>query len=86
MYAEGSLQLVANPRDTFTAAELADLRAQVLALPTRERTAVVLRYRQDAPEREISEVLAVSTRTVRAYLWRAHTALRTAYQGTEEAP
>jgi DNA-directed RNA polymerase specialized sigma24 family protein len=82
--ATGAARLVADPRDTFTAAELADLRALVLALPIRERTAVVLCYWQEAPEREIADALAVSTRTVRAYLRRAHDALRTAYQGSED--
>jgi RNA polymerase sigma factor (sigma-70 family) len=83
---DGAARLVADPRDTLTAAELADLRALVLALPIRERTAVVLRYWQEAPEREIAEALAVSTRTVRTYLRRAHDALRAAYQGTEGEP
>ncbi len=77
---------MADPRDSFTAAELADLRALVLALPIRERAAVVLRDWQEASEREIAQALAVSPRTVRTYLRRAHDALRAAYQGTEGEP
>src|SRR5258707_677173 len=83
---DGAARLVADPRDNFTAAELADLRALALALPIRERTAVVLRYWQEASEREIAQALTVSTRTVRTYLRRAHDALRAAYQGTEGQP
>jgi len=75
---------VADERDHFSAAELADLRAHVRALPEREQVAVVMRYWQQAPEAEIAAALGVSTRMVRTYLQRAHHLLRAAYGGTED--
>lgn len=66
--------------DSLASAEFADLRALVLALPARERVAVVLRYWQQADEREIAAALGgVTTRTVRNILRRALPRLRAAY-------
>lgn len=66
--------------DGLAGAELADLRALVLGLPWRERVAVVLRFWQQADEREIAVALGgVTTRTVRNVLRRALPRLRAAY-------
>jgi RNA polymerase sigma factor (sigma-70 family) len=73
----------ADQTDHFSAAELADLRAQVLALPERERVAVVLRYWQQAREDEIAAALGVTTRSVRNYLRGAYDRLRDAYGEVE---
>jgi DNA-directed RNA polymerase specialized sigma24 family protein len=76
---EGEALAVADPATHFSAAELADLRALVEALPPRERTAVVMRYWQDASEAEVARGLGVSGRMVRYYLRRAHVRLREWY-------
>jgi RNA polymerase sigma factor (sigma-70 family) len=68
----------------FTRAELADLRALVARLPTRERLAVVMRFWQQASEAEIALALGgVSTRTVRYTLTRAYRRLRAWYAGDD---
>lgn len=67
------------PRDPFTAADLADLRGYVEQLPPRERAAVVMRYWQRAREPEIADALGVTTRTVRNLLQRAHARLYARY-------
>ncbi len=68
----------------FARADLADLRALVVRLPSRERLAVVMRYWQQAPEAEIAEALGgVTTRAVRYILRRAHNRLRAWYAGEE---
>ncbi|MBF6591081.1 MAG: hypothetical protein IVW57_11225 [Ktedonobacterales bacterium] len=69
--------------DAFSAAELADLRLHVERLPSRERAVVVMRFWQQADEREIAAALGVTTRTVRNILRRAYQRLRTAYTGEE---
>lgn len=76
----------ADATDHFSAAELADLRALALALPERERVAVVLRYWQQAPEDEIAAALGVTARSVRNYLRAAHDRLRAAYGEVEGWP
>ena len=73
----------ADPSDAFSLADLTDFRALVLALPIRERMAVVMRFWQRAPEAEIADALGVSTRMVRSYLRRAYDTLRRAYGGAE---
>ncbi len=75
---DGGIQL-ADSVDYFSAAEMADLRTQVLALPERERLAVVLRYWGQAREDEIAATLGVTTRSVRNYLRSAYQRLRMAY-------
>jgi len=67
------------PRDPFTAADLADLRGYVEQLPPRERAAVVMRYWQRAREHEIAAALGVTSRTVRNLLHKAHTRLYALY-------
>jgi DNA-directed RNA polymerase specialized sigma24 family protein len=75
--------LLADPRDPLTAADLADLRDLVDALPRRERDAVVSRFWIGASERDIALALCVTTRTVRNLLARAYARLRAAYAPDE---
>ena len=75
----------ADPADTFTAADLADLRGYVERLPPRERLAVVMRYWQRAREREIAGALGVTPRTVRNLLSRANARLYALYTGAAPA-
>jgi RNA polymerase sigma factor (sigma-70 family) len=72
---------LADGRDAFRSAELADLRQMVLGLPPRERLTVVMRFWQQAPEAEIATSLGVTTRTVRNYLRHAYDMLRVEYAG-----
>jgi RNA polymerase sigma factor (sigma-70 family) len=75
------------PRDPFTAADLADLRGYVEQLPPRERAAVVMRYWQRAREHEIAAALGVTSRTVRNLLRKAHARLYALYMETQvDAP
>ncbi len=75
------------PRDPFTAADLADLRGYVEQLPPRERAAVVMRYWQRAHEHEIAAALGVTSRTVRNLLRKAHARLYELYmQAQDDAP
>jgi len=75
------------PRDPFTAADLADLRGYVEQLPPRERAAVVMRYWQRAREHEIAAALGVTSRTVRNLLRKAHARLYALYMQTQvDAP
>ena len=53
-----------------------ELRDAIAALPSRQRTALVLRYYEDLPEREISEVLGCSVTAVKSLLHRAMEDLR----------
>lgn len=70
---------LSEPRDPFTAADLADLRGYVEQLPPRERAAVVMRYWQRAREHEIASALGVTSRTVRNLLRKAHVRLYALY-------
>ena len=72
---------LADARDAFRSADLADLRQMVLGLPPHERATVVMRFWQQVPEAEIATSLGVTTRTVRNYLRRAYDTLRTEYAG-----
>ena len=68
--------------ESFSAADLSDLRGLVLRLPHRERVAVVLRFWQGASEQEIALALGgVTTRTVRNVLRRAFRRLSLQYRG-----
>jgi RNA polymerase sigma factor (sigma-70 family) len=71
--------LMAASDDLLSVADLADLRALVLRLPYRERSAVVVRFWLGAREHEIAHALGVTTRTVRNALRRAYTQLRAEY-------
>ncbi len=53
-----------------------ELRDAIAALPIRRRTALVLRYYEDLPEREIAEVLGCSVTAVKSLLHRAMQDLR----------
>jgi RNA polymerase sigma-70 factor (sigma-E family) len=51
---------------------------QTLAtLPRQQRAAIVLRYYEDRPDREIADILGCSVSAVRAYISRALATLRT---------
>jgi RNA polymerase sigma factor (sigma-70 family) len=67
------------PRDPFTAADLADLRGYVEQLLPRERAVVVMRYWQRAREHEIAAALGVTSRSVRNLLRKAHARLYALY-------
>ena len=88
--ASGADEIAAEPSlaasPTFNQAELADLRALVARLPTRERLAVVMRFWQQASEAEITVALGgVTTRAVRYTLGRAYARLRAWYVGEDAA-
>jgi RNA polymerase sigma factor (sigma-70 family) len=72
-------QLVAHG-DGMVAAELADLRELVTRLPERQRAVVIMRYWQNAQERDIAARLGVTPRAVRAMLAGAYAKLRAAYE------
>jgi len=71
------------PEDGMVAAELCDLRELVARLPKRQRAIIIMRYWQDAQERDIAASLGVTTRAVRAMLKRAYAKLRAAYEQSE---
>lgn len=56
------------------------------ALPARMRTALVLRFWHDLPEREIAEAMGISVGTVKSTLSRALAKLRTEMTATEVTP
>lgn len=56
--------------------EADELRAAILALPERQRTAVFLRYYADLSYAQIADVLGVKPGTVAASLHAAHRSLR----------
>jgi RNA polymerase sigma-70 factor (sigma-E family) len=53
-------------------------------LPARQRTAVVLRYYEDLPERQVAEVLRCSVPAARSLVARAMETLRELIPGDEE--
>ncbi len=65
-----------------TASQLADdgLWAQIRALPTKQRTAVTLRYISDAPYEEISRLMGISEDAARRNVHEAVKRLRMEYQ------
>jgi RNA polymerase sigma factor (sigma-70 family) len=71
---------LAAPEDGMVAAELCDLRELVARLPKRQRAVVIMRYWQDAQERDIAASLGVTPRAVHAMLARAYAKLRAAYK------
>lgn len=56
--------------------ELIEFRGALLSLPTRQRSAVVLRYVCDLPDDEIAELLGCRPATVRSLIHRGLNALR----------
>jgi RNA polymerase sigma-70 factor (ECF subfamily) len=75
----GQLEAVmpwSGPRDDELAAALA-------ALPAMQRAAVVLRYLDDLPVREVARLLGRSEKAVESLLSRGRDALRRTYEGIE---
>lgn len=62
------------------------LWSAVAALPSGERTAVVLYYRDQLPVRDIARALGVTTGTIKTLLFRARRHLRERLQAAEENP
>jgi RNA polymerase sigma factor (sigma-70 family) len=58
-----------------------ELWAGVLALPARQRAAIVLRFYEDLSEHETAELLECSEKAVRSLVGRAKEALRGATEG-----
>ena len=53
---------------------------KVAALPSGERTAVILYYRDEVPVRDIARALGVTTGTIKTLLFRARRHLRSRLQ------
>lgn len=74
-----------SPADPHREFDLRDgLWPLVQQLPPRQRAAVVLRYYEDLPEREIAEILKCSVGTVKSQTSRAIATLRAAYEEVSE--
>jgi RNA polymerase sigma-70 factor (sigma-E family) len=56
------------------------LAAALRQLPDRQRCAIVLRYYEDLPEREVAELLDCPLGTAKASIWRGLARLRTLLQ------
>jgi RNA polymerase sigma-70 factor (sigma-E family) len=61
------------------------MRQALLALPARQRAAIVLRFYEDLPEHEIAEILRCRPGTVRSLVTRGVQALRNDIRGDEDA-
>jgi RNA polymerase sigma-70 factor (sigma-E family) len=61
------------------------IKAALLALPIRQRSAVVLRFYEDLSERQIAEVLRCRPGTVKSLLSRGVAALRESIGGDDRA-
>lgn len=64
--------------------QLADsdvIATALAALPQRQRTAVVLRYFNDLPEREVADVMGISVGTVKSTVSRGLERMRTMMEG-----
>jgi RNA polymerase sigma factor (sigma-70 family) len=87
MERRASARLAAASVTTVLPDDSVELWCAVAALPTRERTAVALRYGAGLTEPEIAAVLRIATGTVSATLNHARTHLRTALsEPIEEMP
>ena len=64
------------PTDVLMDVELVELRDALIALPIRQRSAIVLRYLCDLPEQEIAEILKCRGATVRTLVRRGLAELR----------
>ncbi|OBV11884.1 sigma-70 family RNA polymerase sigma factor [Erythrobacter dokdonensis] len=60
-------------------------RALVLALPERQRAAIVLTYYEDLPNAEAAEAMDMNIKAFESLLHRARAALRQAFEGQGEA-
>jgi RNA polymerase sigma factor (sigma-70 family) len=65
-----------NPTDALMDVELIELRDALIALPIRQRSAIVLRYLCDLPEQEIAAILKCRGATVRTLVRRGLAELR----------
>lgn len=86
-----ALETIVEPgaRPTALATLIADQRSRglwhaVAALPSGERSAVILYYRDELPVREIARALGVTTGTIKTLLFRARKHLRERLQETGE--
>lgn len=61
------------------------MRRALLALPARQRAALVLRFYEDLPEEEIAEILRCRPGTVRSLVSRGSAALRSSNEVTTHA-
>lgn len=60
-----------------------DLAAALAALPAMQRAALILRYLDDLPVREVARLLGRSEKAVESLLSRGRATLRRTYEGTE---
>jgi RNA polymerase sigma-70 factor (ECF subfamily) len=60
-----------------------ELASALAALPAMQRAAVVLRYLDDLPVRDVARLLGRSEKAVESLLSRGREALRRTYEGTE---
>jgi RNA polymerase sigma factor (sigma-70 family) len=58
-----------------------EMREALLALPARQRAAIVLRYYEDLPDHQIAEILRCRPGTVRSLVTRGVRALRINFRG-----
>lgn len=72
---EGAMRMGAVHAEPDVAAREA-MRQALLSLPPRQRTAIVLRFYEDLPERRIGEILGCAQGTVASLVWRGLRALR----------
>jgi RNA polymerase sigma factor (sigma-70 family) len=68
------------PTDAVMDVGLVELRDALIALPIRQRTAIVLRYLCDLPEEEIADILKCRRPTVRTLIHRGLASLREVVQ------
>jgi RNA polymerase sigma factor (sigma-70 family) len=64
------------PADATLDAGLVEMRGALQALPTKQRTAVVLRYLCDLPDAEIADIIGCRATTVRTLVFRGLAQLR----------
>ncbi|MEO0057216.1 MAG: hypothetical protein RIT17_662, partial [Pseudomonadota bacterium] len=72
-------QMAAEQRDGAT-------RALVVALPERQRAAIVLTYYEELPNAEAAEALDMNIKAFESLLFRARAALRKAFEAQGDAP
>jgi RNA polymerase sigma-70 factor (ECF subfamily) len=72
------VRVAATGRDSPDDAARVAVRTAVSRLPTRQRTAVVLRFYADLPVEQVAELMGCEAATVRAHTFKAVAALRRA--------